>query len=417
MAFVNEHFQKLAAGYLFPEISRRVSAFAAEHPELERRIIRCGIGDVTEPLPPAVVEAMHQAVDELAKRETFKGYGPATGYDFVREAIAEGDFRSRGIAVDAEEIFLSDGSKPDASAFLEILGTGNTVAVCDPVYPVYVDTNVMAGNTGPATEGGAYEGLVYLPCTPENGFVPRVPSRKVDVIYLCYPNNPTGAAVTHAQLRDWVEYAQANDALILYDAAYEAYIRDPALPRSIFEIPGAERCAVEFRSFSKNGGFTGVRAGYTVVPRAVHGRTRAGEQVPLHPLWMRRWSTCSNGVSWPVQRAVAALYTPEGRQQVKALVDFYMQNAARLRDAVVAQGLPVWGGEHAPYVWVQCPAGLSSWDAFDLLLREAQLVVTPGAGFGRHGEGFFRISAFNSRANVQEAGKRLAVLQKAGSPA
>ena len=371
---------------------------------------------MTEPLPPAAIAAMHAGVEELAARETFRGYGPATGYDFVREAIVQGDFRERGIAIEADEIFLSDGSKPDASAFIEILAAGspteggNRIAVCDPVYPVYVDNNVMAGNTGAALAGGGYEGLVYLPGTPENGFVPEPPAQPVDVAYLCYPNNPTGAVITRAQLTRWVEWALANDALICFDAAYEAYVRDPSLPRSIYEIPGADRCAVEFRSFSKNGGFTGVRAGYTVVPKAVEGRTRSGERVPLHRLWMRRWATCSNGVSWPVQRAVAALYSPEGRAQMAQLVDFYMENAAILRQACAAQGLRVWGGEHAPYVWVACPEGLGSWETFDTLLTRAQLVVTPGAGFGRHGEGFFRISAFNSRANVIEAGKRLSAL-------
>ena len=416
MAFINDHYLKLAAGYLFPEISRRVTAFADANPSLKGRIIRCGIGDVTEPLPPAAIAAMHAGVDELASRETFRGYGPATGYDFVREAIVQGNFRERGIAIEADEIFLSDGSKPDASAFIEILAAGspteggNRIAVCDPVYPVYVDNNVMAGNTGAALAGGGYEGLVYLPGTPENGFVPEPPAQPVDVAYLCYPNNPTGAVITRAQLTRWVEWALANDALICYDAAYEAYVRDPSLPRSIYEIPGADRCAVEFRSFSKNGGFTGVRAGYTVVPKAVEGRTRSGERVPLHRLWMRRWATCSNGVSWPVQRAVAALYSPEGRAQMAELINFYMENAAILRQACTAQGLRVWGGEHAPYVWVACPEGLGSWETFDTLLTRAQLVVTPGAGFGRHGEGFFRISAFNSRANVIEAGKRLSTL-------
>ena len=416
MAFINDHYLKLAAGYLFPEIARRVAAFADANPSLKGRIIRCGIGDVTEPLPPAAIAAMHAGVDELASRETFRGYGPATGYDFVREAIVQGDFRARGIAIEADEIFLSDGSKPDASAFIEILAAGspaeggNRIAVCDPVYPVYVDNNVMAGNTGAALAGGGYEGLVYLPGTPENGFVPEPPAQPVDVAYLCYPNNPTGAVITRAQLTRWVEWALANDALICFDAAYEAYVRDPSLPRSIYEIPGADRCAVEFRSFSKNGGFTGVRAGYTVVPKAVEGRTRSGERVPLHRLWMRRWATCSNGVSWPVQRAVAALYSPEGRAQMAELINFYMENAAILRQACAAQGLRVWGGEHAPYVWVACPEGLGSWETFDALLTRAQLVVTPGAGFGRHGEGFFRISAFNSRANVIEAGKRLSTL-------
>ncbi|MFO0961681.1 MAG: LL-diaminopimelate aminotransferase [Phycisphaerales bacterium] len=419
MALVNDHYLKLTAGYLFPEIGRRVAAFEQANPTLAPRVIRCGIGDVTEPLPAAAIAAMHAAVDELGRRETFRGYGPATGYDFVREAIVAGDFRARGIDIEADEIFLSDGSKPDASAFLEILASGapqqggNRIAVCDPVYPVYVDTNVMQGNTGAALAGGGYEGLVYLPGTPENGFVPAVPTQRVDVVYLCFPNNPTGAAITRAQLAAWVEYALANDTLIIYDAAYEAYIRDPQLPRSIFEIPQADRCAVEFRSFSKNGGFTGVRAGYTVVPKTVEGRTRTGERVPLHRLWSRRWSTCSNGVSWPVQAAVAALYSPQGRAQMDALIGFYMENARILREACAAQGLRVWGGENAPYVWVKCPEGMGSWDAFDALLGRAQLVVTPGAGFGAHGEGFFRISAFNSRENVVEAGRRLAVLREA----
>ncbi len=419
MALVNDHYLKLAAGYLFPEIARRVAAFADANPAVAKEVIRCGIGDVTEPLPPAVIAAMHAGVEELAHRDTFRGYGPATGYDFVREAIAEGDFRSRGIAIAPDEVFLSDGSKPDASAFLEILAAGtpaeggNRIAVCDPVYPVYVDNNVMQGNTGPALPGGGYEGLTYLPGTPGNGFVPEPPAQPVDVAYLCFPNNPTGAVITRPQLKRWVDWALANDALLCYDAAYESYVRDPALPRSVFEIPGADRCAVEFRSFSKNGGFTGVRGGYTVVPKAVEGRTRGGERVPLHRLWMRRWATCSNGVSWPVQRGIAALYTPEGVAQTKALVDFYMENARILRQACAARGLRVWGGEHAPYVWVACPGGMGSWDAFDVLLTKGRLVVTPGAGFGRHGEGFFRISAFNSRANVEEAVRRLAVLEGA----
>ena len=417
MAIINDHYLKLAAGYLFPEIARRVSVFAEANPAIAKEIIRCGIGDVTEPLPAAVIAAMHAAVDELANRATFRGYGPATGYDFVREAIVQGDFRERGIAIAPDEIFVSDGSKPDASAFMEIMATGtpaqggNRTAVCDPVYPVYVDNNVMQGNTGPAIAGGGYEGLIYLPGTPANGFVPEPPTEPVDMVYLCYPNNPTGAMITRPQLARWVEWALANDALICYDAAYEAYVRDPSLPRSIYEIPGADRCAVEFRSFSKSGGFTGVRAGYTVVPKAVEGRTHSGERVSLHRLWMRRWATCSNGISWPVQCAVAALYTPAGRAQVASLIDFYMENARILREACAAEGLKVWGGEHAPYVWVACPAGMGSWDAFDALLSKARLVVTPGAGFGRHGEGFFRISAFNSRENVIEAGKRLQALR------
>lgn len=419
MARVNEHFLKLAAGYFFPEIGRRVNAFAAERPDLAGRIIRCGVGDVTEPLPAVAVEALRSGAEDLGRREAFRGYGPATGYASVREAIARVDFRERGIAIGADEVFLSDGSKPDASAFVEILASGtpaaggNRIAVCDPVYPVYVDNNVMAGNTGPALEGGGYEGLTYLPATPANGFVPEPPREPVDIAFLCFPNNPTGAVATRSQLARWVDWALAHDALLCFDAAYEAYVRDPALPRSIFEIRGAERCAMEFRSFSKNGGFTGVRAGYTVVPKALEGRTRSGTRVSLHQLWSRRWATCSNGVSWPVQKAMEALCSPQGQAEMRALVDFYMGNAAILREACRAQGLRVWGGEHAPYVWVECPRGLGSWDTFDLLLAEAQLVVTPGAGFGRHGEGFFRISAFNSRASVEEAGRRVSVLVNA----
>jgi len=408
--FVNEHFLKLSAGYLFPEIARRVQVFAEANESLAPRIIRCGIGDVTEPLPAAVITALHRAVDELAARETFKGYGPATGYDDVRRTIAEGDYRSRGIEVEDDEIFLSDGSKPDASAMLEIVGPGNRIGVPDPVYPVYVDTNVMAGNTGASDGRGGYTGLLLLPGTPANGFVPEPPSEPLDIVYLCFPNNPTGAVASRAQLERWVKWANACGAVILFDAAYEAYIRDPSKPRSIFEIAGARECAIEFRSFSKNGGFTGLRAGCTVVPKSLKGRTRDGQRIPIHRLWTRRWSTCSNGVSYPVQRAVQALYSPEGRSQTKALIDFYMENAKMLLAAVRERGLQSWGGDDAPYVWAQCPDGLGSWEVFDLFLREAQVVVTPGAGFGSLGEGFFRISAFNSRANIEEVGRRLAKL-------
>jgi LL-diaminopimelate aminotransferase len=410
MLHINDHYLKLSAGYLFPEIARRVSAFANENPALSPRIIRCGIGDVTEPLPQACIDAMHKAVDDLATRERFMGYGPPTGHDFLRRAIAEGDFRSRGISISDDEIFVSDGSKPDASAFLEILGTGNRIAITDPVYPVYCDTNVMQGNTGGALEGGGYAGIAYLPCTPENSFDPAPPSEPADVVYLCSPNNPTGATLSRRSLERWVDWANAHHALICFDAAYEAFVRDPGVPRSIFEIPGARTCAVEFRSFSKSGGFTGVRCGYTVVPTDLHGVARDGTRVPLHRLWSRRWATCSNGVSWPVQCAAAALYSPEGRAQSRALTDFYLGNAGILRSACAALGLDVYGGADAPYVWVRCPTGMSSWDAFDVLLREAQVVITPGAGFGRCGEGFLRISAFNSRTNVEEVARRLSVL-------
>jgi LL-diaminopimelate aminotransferase len=414
MAWINENFLKLGAGYLFPEIARRVKVFCDANPELALKVIRCGIGDVTEPLPEVAVTALREGVDDLAIRERFQGYGPPTGHDFVRSAIAQSMFRDCGVDIADDEIFLSDGSKPDASHFLELLGSGNVIGVPDPVYPVYVDTNVMAGNTGEMKDG-RYQGLVYMDATPENGFVPEPPSQSVDVAYLCSPNNPTGAAMSRVALTRWVNWALSNDTLILFDAAYEAYIRDSDMPRSIFEIPGAKKCAVEFRSFSKNGGFTGLRCGFTVVPKELTGRARDGKRIPFHGLWSRRWSTCSNGVSWPVQKAVAALCTPQGQKQMKALCDFYLANAAILRKAIAAQGLQVWGGENAPYVWLKCPAGLTSWDAFDLLLQETQLVTTPGAGFGNCGEGFLRVSAFNSRANVQEAGRRLALLGASNS--
>jgi LL-diaminopimelate aminotransferase len=410
MARVNEHYLTLSAGYLFPEIARRVKAFSDANPGLAARIIRCGIGDVTEPLPPAACAAMREAVDELARRETFKGYGPGTGYDFVRSAIAEHDFRARGARIDDDEIFLSDGSKGDCGSILEILGADNRIAITDPVYPVYVDSNVMWGHTGPARADGRYEGLVYLPGTPANGFVAEIPTQPVDLVYLCFPNNPTGSTIDRPRLAAWVEWARKHRAIILYDAAYEAYVRDPSLPRSIFEIPGARECAIEFRSFSKSGGFTGVRCGYTVLPKDLKASTADGREIPLHGLWTRRWNTRSNGVSYPVQKAAAALYTPQGKAEVAGLVEHYMGNARILRDGVRTLGLDVWGGENAPYVWVACPKGVSSWEMFDRLLGEAQVVVTPGAGFGPCGEGFFRISAFNARANVEEAVRRLAAV-------
>src|SRR5215210_4312398 len=321
MAFLNDNYLKLRAGYLFPEIARRVNSFFETHPEVAKRVIRCGIGDVTEPLPAAAISALHKAVDELASRETFRGYGPEQGYPFLRQAIAENDYRAQGLDVSDDEIFVSDGSKCDCGNILDIFGHENNIAVMDPVYPVYVDTNVMAGHTGPANELGSYEGLTYLPCTPDNDFVPEIPRGKVDVVYLCYPNNPTGATATREQLTAWVEYARQHEAIILYDAAYEAYINDPAIPHSIFEIPGARECAIEFRSFSKNGGFTGVRCAFTVVPKTLLARTRNGDARPLHPLWQRRMSTKFNGVSYPVQRAAEALYSAEGKQQVQALIE------------------------------------------------------------------------------------------------
>ena len=408
MATINSNFLKLKAGYLFPEIARRVRVYTEANPDKAARIIRCGIGDVTEPLPAAVVKAIHEGVDEMATREGFKGYGPEQGYEFLRQAIVDNQFADLGIS--ADEVFISDGSKCDTGNILDIFGKGNVIAITDPVYPVYVDTNVMAGNTGDADEKGAYEGLLYLPCNAANGFVADVPAAKADLIYLCFPNNPTGAVATRSQLEAWVKYAKANDAIILFDAAYEAFIQDPEVPHSIFEIEGARDCAIEFRSFSKNGGFTGVRCAYIVIPKTVSGKSDTDERIPLHQLWSRRHSTKFNGASYPVQKGAAAVFSPEGKAQVSALIEHYMGNAKLLREAAAAAGLPVFGGENAPYVWVGCPAGLSSWDMFDKMLGEAQVVITPGSGFGSAGEGYFRISAFNSRANVEEVCRRLKAL-------
>jgi len=410
LAYVNDNYLKLQAGYLFPEIARRVREFCDANPKAAERLIRCGIGDVTEPLPRVVVDAMHGAVEELGHRETFRGYPPYEGYEFLREKIAQYDFRDRGIEIAADEIFVSDGSKPDCGFILDILGDQNRIAITDPVYPVYVDTNVMAGHTGRAQSDGRYEGILYLPGTPQNGFVPDPPNEHADLVYLCSPNNPTGAVVNRTQLTAWVNYAREHQALILFDAAYEAYISDPQIPRSIFEIPGARECAVEFRSFSKNGGFTGVRCGFTVMPKSVQGQTRDGGLAHLHPLWQRRWSTKSNSVSYPVQRGAEAIYTDEGQKQVRQLIDHYMGNARLLREAVEGVGLRVWGGVNAPYLWVETPNGLTSWQMFDRMLNELNVVITPGSGFGACGEGFFRISAFNSRENAEEVGRRLAEL-------
>lgn len=411
MAYLNDNYLKLKSGYLFPEIARRVNAFCQANPEAAKRLIRCGIGDVTEPLPQAVITAMHKAVDEVAQRETFRGYGPEQGYDFLRKAIAQNDYRDRGLEIADDEIFVSDGSKCDCGSILDIFGHQNRIGVMDPVYPVYVDTNVMAGHTGPANDVGSYSGLAYLPCTAENGFVPNIPNEKLDLIYLCYPNNPTGATATRAQLTAWVDYAATHHSIILYDAAYEAYISDPAIPHSIYEIPGARNCAIEFRSFSKNGGFTGIRCAFTVVPKCLNASTHDGKWTSLHPLWQRRMSTKFNGVSYPVQRGAEALYTPQGKEQIRALIQHYMGNAQVLRKGVKAAGLDVYGGVNAPYIWVKTPAGVTSWHTFDRILNEANVVITPGSGFGSKGEGYFRISAFNSRANAEEVARRLQALK------
>jgi LL-diaminopimelate aminotransferase len=405
MATINDNYLKLKAGYLFPEIARRVNEFAKNNPDAP--IIRLGIGDVTEPLPEACRTAMIKAVEDMGDRSKFKGYGPEQGYEWLRAAIAQHDFQARGCDIDASEIFISDGSKCDCGNILDIFGNNNTIAVTDPVYPVYVDTNVMAGNTGEANHKGEYEGLVYLPITAENCFTAQIPSQKVDLIYLCFPNNPTGAVATKAHLKAWVDYAKANGAIIFFDAAYEAYITDPTLPRSIYEIEGARDCAIEFRSFSKNAGFTGTRCALTVVPKTLMGKAADGSDVELWKLWNRRQSTKFNGVSYIVQRGAEAVYSLEGQAQIKDLVSFYLENATIIREQLTAAGLKVYGGVNAPYVWVQTPNGLSSWDFFDKLLHNCNVVGTPGSGFGAAGEGYFRISAFNSRANVEEAMKRI----------
>jgi LL-diaminopimelate aminotransferase len=401
MVHINENFLKLRAGYLFPEIGRRVTKFCAENPQAP--VIRLGIGDVTEPLPPAVVEAMHAAVDDLATRERFHGYGPEQGYAFLRDAIVEHDYKSRGVDVAADEVFISDGSKCDTGNILDIFGDENVIAVTDPVYPVYVDTNVMAGHTGPADDDGRFGGLVYLPVTAENNFVPELPDRHVDLIYLCYPNNPTGTVATRETLKTWVDYARHSEAVILFDAAYEAYITDPAIPHSIYEIDGARDVAIEFRSFSKTAGFTGVRCAFTVVPKSLERKTSTGATANLNALWNRRQSTKFNGASYVVQKGAAAVYTPEGRRQVRELIDFYLTNARLLREGLEKVGIQVYGGVNAPYVWLKTPGRTTSWDFFDQLLRKANLVGTPGSGFGASGEGYFRLSAFNSRAKIEEA--------------
>ncbi len=405
MATINSSYLKLKAGYLFPEIARRVNAFAADNPSAP--IIRLGIGDVTEPLPRACREAMIRAVEDMGARESFKGYGPEQGYSWLREKIAAQDFQARGCEIEADEIFISDGSKCDTGNILDIFGDDNTIAVTDPVYPVYVDTNVMAGHTGEINDRGEYGGLVYLPITAENNFTAPIPEEKVDLIYLCFPNNPTGATATKEHLRAWVDYARAHSSIIFFDAAYEAFITDPSLPHSIYEIEGARECAIEFRSFSKNAGFTGTRCALTVVPKSLKGRAADGSEVAIHPLWNRRQSTKFNGVSYIVQRGAEAVYSPEGQAQVKELVNFYMENATIIRERLTVAGLEVYGGVNAPYVWVKTPHGLSSWDFFDKLLHTCNVVGTPGSGFGAAGEGYFRISAFNSRDNVNEAMRRI----------
>ncbi len=408
MIRVNEHYMKLQAGYLFPEISRRVAAFSAQNPRAN--IIRMGIGDVTEPLVPAVVEAMHTAVDEMGGCDTLKGYGPEQGYEILRKAIQENDYRSRGVELALDEIFVSDGSKCDSGNIQEIFGLDNTIAVTDPVYPVYVDTNVMAGRTGTINARGQYSGIVYMPCTPANQFVPVFPNKPVDLIYLCYPNNPTGAVATGNQLAAWVEYARDHRAVILFDAAYEAYISDSSIPHSIYEIPGAKQVAIEFRSFSKTAGFTGLRCAFTVVPKDVMAFTPQGHPIALNPLWNRRHCTKFNGASYVSQAAAVAVYSDKGRRQSREIIDLYMRNAAMIREALSRLGYHVYGGINAPYVWIETKNRMGSWDFFELLLHKAHVVGTPGAGFGPSGEGYMRLSAFNKPDRVKEAMERIANL-------
>ncbi len=405
MIKINENYLKLKAGYLFPEISRRVTAFTQANPSAP--VIRLGIGDVTKPLTPAITEAFHKAVDEMATDSGFRGYGPEQGYAFLREAIAANDYQSRGADVSADEIFISDGSKCDTGNIQEIFGLNNKIAITDPVYPVYVDTNVMAGRTGSASDSGQYNGLVYMPCTADNNFTPDLPKEKVDIIYLCYPNNPTGAVASKEALQMWVDYARENKAIIFFDAAYEAFISDENIPHSIYEIPGAKEVAIEFRSFSKNAGFTGTRCAFTVVPNELKAYTETGEAVDVKPIWNRRHCTKFNGVSYPVQAAAAAVYSEAGKKEVRSLIDYYMNNAKTIRESLSSFGYKVYGGENAPYIWLATPNNMGSWEFFDKLLNEAHVVGTPGAGFGAAGEGFFRLSAFGSYENVCEAMKRI----------
>jgi len=404
MIHVNDNFALIPETYLFSEIAHRISKWQQENPDAE--LIRMGIGDVTRPICPAAIEAMHKAVDDMSDSKTFHGYGPEQGYSFLRSKIAEYDYNRRGINIDEDEIFVGDGAKSDTGNFGDIFGTDLRVAVTDPVYPVYVDTNAMAGRAG-KFENGQWSKIIYLPCTSDNNFVPALPARRPDLIYLCYPNNPTGTTLTKEQLKVWVDYALKNRCIIMYDSAYEIFITDPAVPHSIYEVEGAEQCAVEFRSFSKTAGFTGLRCGYTVVPKGLKGCTSDGKEMSLNKMWNRRQCTKFNGASYIIQRGAAAIYTPEGRKQIEDTVAYYLRNAALLRDGLTASGYTVFGGMNAPYVWVKTPDGMSSWEFFDYLLHELHIAGTPGAGFGPAGEGYFRLTAFNTYENTLKAVERL----------
>ena len=404
MALVNEHFLKLPNNYLFSDIAKKVNAFKVSHPKTD--LIRLGIGDVTRPLPQTSIEAMHKAVDELANKETFHGYGPEQGYDFLIDAVIRNDYAPRGVYLEPGEVFISDCAKSDTGNIGDILRHDNSIGVTDPIYPVYIDSNVMCGRAG-ILEDGRWSNVVYLPCLSENNFVPEIPDRRIDILYLCYPNNPTGTVISKAELKKWVNYALENDTLILYDAAYEAYIQDPDIPHSIYEIKGAKKVAIEFRSFSKTAGFTGVRCGYTVVPKELTAATLEGERIPLNRMWNRRQCTKFNGTSYITQRGAEAIYTPEGKKQVKAIIQYYMANARIMKEALESTGLKVFGGENAPYLWVKAPGEVSSWKFFEQMLYEANVVGTPGVGFGPSGEGYIRLTAFGERADCEEAMKRI----------
>ncbi len=404
MALINEHFLKLPGNYLFADIAKKVNAYKVSHPK--QKVISLGIGDVTQPLCPTVIEAMHKAVDEMAQKASFRGYGPERGYDFLREAIVKNDFLPRGVHLDKDEIFVNDGAKSDTGNIQEIVRWDNSIGVTDPIYPVYIDSNVMIGRAG-VLENGKWSNVNYMPCTAGNGFTPQIPDHRVDMIYLCYPNNPTGTVITKEELRKWVNYANKNDSLILYDAAYEAYIQDEKIPHSIYEIRGARKVAIEFHSYSKTAGFTGVRCGYTVVPKELTASTISGERIPLNQIWDRRQSTKFNGTSYISQRAAEAIYTPEGKKQVKETINYYMTNARIMREHLTELGFEVYGGENAPYIWVKTPNNTPSWKFFEEMLYGASVVCTPGVGFGPSGEGYIRLTSFGEREDCEEAMKRI----------
>lgn len=404
MANVNDNFLRLQKSYLFIDIANKVKAFKDSH--REAKIISLGIGDVTQPLAPAVIEAMHKAVDEMSRKETFRGYGPEHGYNFLQKAILENDFRARNIELELDDIFISYGAKSDTGNIGDILSLKNSICVTDPIYPVYIDSNVMSGRAGEIREG-AWSNITYMPCTEENNFTPHIPDHPVDIIYLCYPNNPTGTVITRAELEKWVDYALRNHAIIMYDAAYEAYIQDPSIPHSIYEIEGAKHCAIEFHSFSKTAGFTGTRCGYTIVPRELTARAANGEEISLNQLWNRRQSTKYNGTSYISQRAAEAIYSEEGKKQIRETIQYYMTNATLMRETLEKAGLKVYGGENAPYIWCRTPQDLGSWAFFDQMLQNVHVVCTPGVGFGPSGEGFIRLTAFGSREDSLEALKRI----------